>query len=95
MVNSSFADFNQPLILIFMEILPSQPRINPQAVRKDCHLTKRETEIVTYVLRGYKNARIAKTLFISEGTVKNHLRNIFRKAKVKNRSSLIHKVLSL
>jgi len=78
-----------------MEILPLHPKINDQVVKNDYHLTKRETEIVSYIIKGHKNAEIAKMLFISEGTVKNHLRNIFEKVKVKNRTSLIHKVLSL
>lgn len=94
-VHNDMTEFNQPLILVYMEVLSLQPCLNPLAVKNDFNLTKRETEIVTYVIKGYKNARIAETLFISEGTVKNHLRNIFRKAKVNNRSSLIHRVLSL
>lgn len=94
-VNNDLADYKHPLILVFMEILPLHPKINGQAVKKDYDLTKSESEIVSYIVRGYKNAEIAKTLFISEGTVKNHLRNIFKKVKVNNRTGLIHKVLSL
>jgi DNA-binding CsgD family transcriptional regulator len=94
-VNRSLTDFNHPLFLITMEILPEHPKINDRAVKGECNLTKRETEIVSYILKGYRNAEIADSLFISEGTVKNHLRNIFEKAKVRNRTGLIHKVLSL
>jgi DNA-binding CsgD family transcriptional regulator len=94
-VNRTMTDFNHPLFLITLEILPIHPKINEQAVKKDCNLTKRETEIVTYIFKGYRNAEIADRLFISEGTVKNHLRNIFEKAKVKTRTGLIHRVLSL
>jgi DNA-binding CsgD family transcriptional regulator len=95
MVNSDLTDFKHPLILVFMEVLPLHPKINDQAVEKNCRLTKRETEITSYIIRGYKNAEIAKRLYISEGTVKNHLRNIFKKVKVNTRTGLIHKILSL
>ncbi|MBU2515231.1 LuxR C-terminal-related transcriptional regulator [bacterium] len=54
------------------------------------HFTARETEIIRLVFEGYKNVEIANTLFISETTVKNHMRHIFQKANVKNRTSLIH-----
>ncbi|MBN2125577.1 MAG: helix-turn-helix transcriptional regulator [Deltaproteobacteria bacterium] len=91
----TLTDFPHPLFLITMETLPAHPRINDHAVMTDCNLTKRETEIVSYIFKGYRNAEIAERLFISEGTVKNHLRNIFEKVQVKNRTGLIHKVLSL
>jgi len=94
-VNSSLNDFSYPLFLITMESLPAHPKINDQAVKRDYHLTNREAEIVSYIFKGYKNADIADSLFISEGTVKNHLRNIFEKVDVKNRTGLIHKLLSV
>lgn len=94
-VNSSLTDFNHPLFLITMESLPAHPKINDQAVKRDYNLTNREAEIVSYIFKGYKNADIADRLFISEGTVKNHLRNIFEKVNVKNRTGLIHRLLSV
>lgn len=87
-------DFNQPLFLITMERLPSHQEIKDRAARGDWNLTKRESEIVSHIFKGYRNAEIAERLFISEGTVKNHLRNIFEKVRVKNRTGLIHKVFS-
>jgi DNA-binding CsgD family transcriptional regulator/PAS domain-containing protein len=94
-VNSSLTDFNHPLFLITMESVPAHPRINDQTVKRDYNLTNREAEIVSYIFKGYKNADIADRLFICEGTVKNHLRNIFEKVDVKNRTGLIHRLLSL
>jgi DNA-binding NarL/FixJ family response regulator len=52
-------------------------------------LTAREIEIVRMVGKGYRNIEIAQQLFISEGTVKGHLYNIFRKLNLKNRAHLI------
>jgi len=91
-VDKGVTDSSDPLFLITMEIFPSHPRINHHAIKRDCNLTNRETEVVSYILKGYRNAEIADKLFISEGTVKNHLRNIFEKTNVKNRTGLIHKV---
>lgn len=51
-------------------------------------LTPREREIVGHLLKGSSNAEIADTLFISVGTVKNHVYSIYRKLGVKNRGQL-------
>jgi DNA-binding CsgD family transcriptional regulator len=52
------------------------------------HLTSREREIVDHVLRGCSNAEIGAALFISSGTVKNHVYSIYRKLGVKSRGQL-------
>ncbi|MDW7672299.1 MAG: response regulator transcription factor [Bacillota bacterium] len=49
-------------------------------------LTKREYEILTLVADGLNNREIAKTLYISEKTVKNHVSNILKKIKVNDRT---------
>jgi DNA-binding NarL/FixJ family response regulator len=51
-------------------------------------LTSREIEIVKQVAAGLRNLEIAKTLFISEGTVKMHLHNIYQKLGVASRTQL-------
>jgi DNA-binding NarL/FixJ family response regulator len=48
-------------------------------------LTPREKEIWRLLSNGVSNAEISKELFISESTVKFHVRNIFHKLGVKNR----------
>ena len=52
-------------------------------------LTKREIEIVRMVARGLRNRAIADQLFISEGTVKVHVHNIYEKLGVDGRAALI------
>jgi DNA-binding NarL/FixJ family response regulator len=49
-------------------------------------LTCRGIAIVRMVAKGLRNKEIADNLFISEGTVKIHLHNIFEKLKVGSRS---------
>ncbi len=53
------------------------------------HFTKRELEIAGYVCKGFTDKEIARALFVSLGTVKFHLTNIFKKTGVKNRAQLI------
>lgn len=58
-------------------------------------LTRRELEVTGLVCEGFKNSEIGKKLFISEYTVENHLRSIYEKLEVKNRTSMAHKVMCL
>jgi two-component system, NarL family, nitrate/nitrite response regulator NarL len=51
-------------------------------------LSDREKQVVQLVAQGYRNWEIGQKLFISEQTVKNHLRNIFDKLGVSDRLEL-------
>jgi DNA-binding NarL/FixJ family response regulator len=51
-------------------------------------LTRKETEVVRMVAQGLRNREIASRMFITEQTVKNHLRAIFEKAHVHDRLEL-------
>jgi DNA-binding CsgD family transcriptional regulator len=55
-------------------------------------LSGREIDVVKEVVKGSSNADIAKNLFISIHTVENHLKRIFRKMGVKNRTQLSFKL---
>jgi two-component system NarL family response regulator len=48
-------------------------------------LTDRELEVLNLVARGLNNREIADKLFISENTVKNHVRNILEKLQLHSR----------
>ncbi len=52
-------------------------------------LTSREQEVVDLVVRGASTRRISQALYISENTVKDHLRNIFGKVGVRDRRTLV------
>ena len=52
-------------------------------------LTERELQVLKLVARGYNNRDIAKDLFISENTVKNHVRNILEKLHLHSRMEAV------
>ncbi len=53
-------------------------------------LTERELEVLHQLALGASNTEIAKTLFVSEATVKSHLVNIFTKLGVESRARAVH-----
>jgi two-component system NarL family response regulator len=52
-------------------------------------LTDRELEVLKLVAQGLNNREIAKRLFISENTVKNHVRNILEKLQLHSRMEAV------
>jgi DNA-binding NarL/FixJ family response regulator len=56
-------------------------------------LTVREKEVLQLILSGKSNREIAGTLYISENTVKTHIRNIFSKYDVSSRVELVSTLL--
>jgi DNA-binding NarL/FixJ family response regulator len=53
-------------------------------------LTPRELEVLELVSRGMRNRVISTELGISETTVAVHIKNIFVKLKVSDRTSAVH-----
>ncbi len=72
---------------------------NPQLeaqnqVMEQFGLTKREKEVVQYILQGLASANIAERCFVSEGTIKNHRKNIYRKLNIHSQRDLFRKFLN-
>ncbi len=57
------------------------------------NLTERETEILSYLAKGYHDKEIADTLFVSVETVRTHVRNIYKKLHVRTRTEAALKYL--
>ena len=55
-------------------------------------LTEREMEVLSLLDEGLSNQQIAEKLFVSENTVKTHLKNIFLKTASSSRTDLIKKL---
>jgi two-component system response regulator DevR len=67
----------------------------PKSARAPSILSNRERDVVRLVANGLSNKAIADTLFISEETVKTHLRRIFEKLDASSRTQVIHKAQQL
>ena len=66
----------------FTEFYPQRQHIHQ---RRGFGLTEREREVLALVADGASNRSIASSLYISENTVKVHLRNIMKKLHCNNR----------
>jgi DNA-binding NarL/FixJ family response regulator len=66
-------------------------RCRGAASQQDDRLTLREGEIVELVCQGLRNKEIARRFDLTEGTVKVHLHNVYRKLGVNSRTELIIK----
>jgi DNA-binding NarL/FixJ family response regulator len=58
-------------------------------------LTRRELDVLDHMVKGEKNADIARALVVSEGTVKFHVKNILRKLHASNRAEATSRYLRL
>jgi DNA-binding NarL/FixJ family response regulator len=57
-------------------------------------LTKRELELLDLLQKGYRYKEIAEKLFISQDTVRTHIRNIYLKLQVNSKIEAINKVFN-
>jgi DNA-binding CsgD family transcriptional regulator len=69
-------------------LLPQENGPLEVGIRKDIVLSNREREILSLLVQGLNNREIASRLFISENTVKDHLKRLYRKAGVSSRLRL-------
>jgi len=60
-------------------------------VRKNLGLTRREQQLVQLVSEGLTNKEIASRLYLSEQTVKNHVRRMLRKAGATDRLEAVER----
>jgi DNA-binding NarL/FixJ family response regulator len=66
---------------------------NPSDNPGVCLLTDREVDVLKLVTQGLNNAEIAERLYITMNTVKTHLKNIFQKLEVEDRTAAALKAL--
>src|SRR5436305_1925680 len=74
-------------------VLESEEGIDVRAEEKQQfpapRLTDRELEVLKLVAQGMSNREIAEDLYISENTVKNHVRNILEKLHLHSRMEAV------
>lgn len=67
------------------------PLPESQEIEEKTELTKREVAVLEQLSSGLKYTDIAGNLFISEGTIRKHVENIYRKLQVHNKLEAIQK----
>jgi len=73
-------------------VVVGDARAKSSEALKKSGLSRREMEIAGLICDGLKNREIGEKLFISEYTVENHLRSIYQKMDVSNRTSLVNRI---
>lgn len=61
---------------------------NKDDILQEYDLSEREKEVVKLISRGLSNKEIAREIFLSEGTVKNHITSILSKMDLKHRTQI-------
>jgi DNA-binding CsgD family transcriptional regulator len=76
-------------IMVLLEQVVEKHTVNVEKVADRYNLSLREVEVVGLVCEGYTNREIGEKLFISEHTVKDHIKNIMRKMNVATRNGIV------
>ena len=86
------AQKNRPAthLMVLVEKITEQHGLNLRKGKTRYGLSDREIEVVALVAQGLANKEIGSRLFLSEHTVKDHLKNIMRKMGAKSRSEILY-----
>jgi PAS domain S-box-containing protein len=90
-VESTLIRHGAPGRIIFLEPEPEDVCLREKLKQYD--LTRRQKEIVLLTARGDSNKKIAEKLFITEYTVKDHLKEIFQRIGINKRSKICSQIL--
>ena len=63
-------------------------------IKEEINLTVREVEVLEQLAKGLKYESIAQNLFLSTGTIRKHVENIYSKLQVHNKLEAIQKAKS-
>src|SRR5512140_549325 len=84
-----FTDEEEDVAVLTLRLLSSLSLEDVRTRLDERGVSGREAEVVGAVLEGLRNAEIARRLFITEWTVKDHLKHVFSKLGVSSRGGLL------
>lgn len=94
LLEKPFQSAFEKAFLVRIDPVNNSYELDQKKIKGLFNLTRRESEIVSYIAKGEKNTDIARKLYISELTVKTHIQNIFEKMNANSRSAVIFKIMS-
>jgi DNA-binding CsgD family transcriptional regulator len=77
-------------VMVLVERVTEQRDLNLKKAKMQYGLSKREIEVVELVAQGLTNKEIASRLFLSEYTIKDHIKNVMRKMGATSRGEIIY-----
>lgn len=98
--SSSLNDFSRSMTTLLQTGIigcnPSPQLGNIAAIKNtDCYFSKRELDVLQYLVQGMTAKRISEKLVISKRTVEHHIENIKQKSGCSSKYELIYKYASL
>jgi len=79
--------------MIAQWINPSDEAVEDKEKKNSFRLTEREIEVLEHLSIGETNREIARKLYLTEGTVKNYISNIYSKLDVTGRHKAVFKAI--
>ncbi len=86
----SFGDKKPSHIILLIQKLIEKHKIDIIKTQLEFSLSPREMEVLRLICDGFANKEISKKLFISDHTVKGHMKSIFKKMRVNSRIQVIN-----
>jgi len=77
------------LIKILVDLVIDKHEIPTQSL-----ISERELQVLRCIQQGYSNSQISKEIFLSENTIKTHIKHIFKKLSVNTRKDAVEKGIS-
>ncbi|MPM95722.1 hypothetical protein SDC9_142877 [bioreactor metagenome] len=81
---------NHVFLMTLYEMAPSKQKDTIESFSMIGNLTERESEITALLLKGRTYKMIANEVYLSENTVKTHIKNIYSKFNVQSKVELIN-----
>ncbi|HFS66611.1 MAG TPA: response regulator transcription factor [Flavobacteriia bacterium] len=85
------ASMSPSIALKALNLLRNPLQVQDNKLAKKVNLTKREKDVLFQLSKGLNYTKISENLFISKGTVRKHIENIYRKLQVHNKIEAIQK----
>lgn len=80
-------------LLLVVDQQANSKQLNPDLVER-FRLTDKEQSVLINLIDGHSIKQIAANLFVSENTIKTHLKSLFRKTDTKSQSDIVRLVLT-
>ena len=76
-------------VMVLVERVVEKHDIDFEKIKKNYHISGRELDVIRMLCQGLSNRAIGEKLYISEYTVKDHLKNIMAKMGVESRNEIL------